>query len=273
MAAIEGAHLEALGVEIALGTPDNIQGASYDFRIGDQVYLWSSREMVDPQTTDVMLRRNDIAVIKTHETIKMPNDVCGILVSKVAPHAMGIFHPATSIDPLFEGNMHVALYNMGRYDVPLKWQMDFCTGMFFKMNEATEIPHKRTQDFSRVMEVFAGYIEVIFPGKPEEVPPSVSLEDLYEKTVWKGDPFTSLYAFLAGHDRKLTELSKAVSGYFLLLMVGPWVISALILAVIVVSVDLSFEQIRVATGLVTALNAVVNLALLAGRWRRGRKVH
>ena len=170
MAAIAGEEFSKLGIEISpLDAPSNIQGSSYDFRIGDQIWLWSKRKIFDPRKEQVTLRRNDIAVIQTYETVKMPPDTCGIVINRVASHAMGIFHPATSIDPLFDGHMHVALFNMGRYDVPLKWKADLCTAMFFTMTHATAIHFKRTQDFSRLIEVFASNFDIMYPERPEAV--------------------------------------------------------------------------------------------------------
>lgn len=273
MAAIAGEDFNKLGIVISpLDSPTNVQGASYDFRIGDQIWLWSMRRIIDPRKEQITLRRNDIAVIKTYETVKMPPDACGILINKVAPHAIGIFHPATSIDPLFDGHMHVALFNLGRYDVPLKWKADLGTAMFFTMSSPTEIHFSRTQDFSSLIEVFAKYLDIMYPEKPEVVPSNVSLKELEEEIVWRGFPFISLYSFLAGHERRLGELHRAVKGYFLLLNISPWLVAIVVLGLLMTLIPLSWEQVESTVKIIGVIIGVFNIVNFGVRWRRGRRL-
>ena len=273
MAAITGEDFRELGIIISpLDAPSNVQGASYDFRIGDQIWLWSERRIIDPTVEQVILRRNDIAVVKTYETIKMPADACGFLINKVAPHAMGIFHPATSIDPLFDGHMHVALFNLGRHDVPLKWKADLGTAMFFAMTHPTGIHFGRTQDFSRLIEVFANYFDIMYPERPEVIPSSVSLDELEKEIVWRGSPFISVYSFLAGHDRQLGELRQAVRNQFFIMMLGPWLLTIAALGLSVTLISLSWEQVRPFAEVLSGLSAASNLVILVSRWLRGRRL-
>ncbi len=276
MAAITGEDLIKLGIQInPLDAPNptkNVQGSSYDFRIGEEIWLWSKRNTFDPRKGDVLLRRNDIAVIKTYETIKMPANASGILVNKVASHAMGVYHPATSIDPLFDGHMHVALINVGRHDIPLKFQDDLCTAIFFNMTSPTQIHHKRTQDFSQLIQVFAENLHIMYPERAEKIPSETSLDKLEEEIVWRGNPFISIYSFLAGHDRQLADLRRSTRGYFLLIMVGPWLVAILALGVIAAFAHLSWAQIQPAATILGAFNAVVNLTILVVRWFRGKRL-
>jgi deoxycytidine triphosphate deaminase len=276
MAAIAGEDLIKLGIQInpldARNSTNNIQGSSYDFRVGEEIWLWSKRDIFHPREGEVILRRNDIAVIKTYETIKMPADVCGIVVNKVASHAMGVYHPATSIDPLFDGHMHVALINVGRYDIPLKFQDDLCTAIFFTMTNPTQIHHKRTQDFSQLIQVFAENLHIMYPERAEEIPLEISLGKLEEEIVWRGNPFISIYSFLAVHDRQLADLRRSVRGYFILIMAGPWLLAILALGVIAASAHLSWTQIQPAATILGVVNAVVNLTILVFRWFRGKKL-
>lgn len=279
MAAITGEDFNKLGVQISpLDSDNNVQGASYDLRIGDQIWLWSTREISNPENAEVILRRNDIAVIKTYETIKMPSNVCGILINQVAPHAMGVFHPGTSIDPSFEGHMFVALINLGRYDVPLIWKDDLCTAMFFTTTSETKIHFKRSQDFSQLMEVFANKLHLMYPEKPEEVPANVSLADLNQEITWRGNPFLSIYSFLAeqdtrfsGFDSRLSSLRSAVQGYqFIFYMAFPWLLSILLLGVIVNVLSLTWNQLAPVAGVAGIISAIVTITTLVFRWLRGR---
>lgn len=273
MAAITGEDFSKSGIVISpLDAPTNIQGASYDFRIGDQIWLWSERKTFDPSKEQVILRRNDIAVIQTYETVTMPADACGILINKVAPHAMGIFHPSTSIDPLFDGHMQVALFNLGRHDVPLKWKADLGTAMFFKMTSPTQIHFSRTQDFSRLIEVFAKYFDIMYPERREVVPPSVSLEELKEEVVWRGYPFISLYSFLAGHERQLGKLQHAVRNQFLMMMSGPWLLGLAAVGLLMAFVYQSWEQVQPIAVTLGIVSASANLVTLGIRWWRGRRL-
>lgn len=273
MVAIRGEDFEKLGINITPSdSKDSVQGASYDFRIGDQIWLMSEQRIMNPKEEQVMLRRNDIAIIQTYETIKMPQDVCGFLVNKVALHAMGIFHPATSIDPIFEGHMQVALFNMGRYDVPLKYKEDLCTAMFFTTTGPTEIHHKREQDFSRLIEVFASQLNIMIPERPENVPTSVSLDELKGETVWRGNPYISMYSFMAGHERQLADLKEAVKSHFLLLNLSPWFIAIVIFSSLMTLSSLSWEQVEPTVKIISIIIGLYNIVNFGLRWWRGRRL-
>lgn len=276
MAAITGEDLIKLGIQInPLDAPNptkNIQGSSYDFRIGEEIWLWSKRDIFDPRKADVLLRRNDIAVIKTYETIKMPANASGILVNKVASHAMGVYNPATSIDPLFDGHMHVALINVGRHDIPLKFQDDLCTAIFFNMTSPTQIHHKRTQDFSQLIQVFAENLHIMYPERAEEIPSEISLDKLEEEIVWRGNPFISIYSFLTGHDRQLGKLQHAVRNQFLIMMSGPWLLGLAAVGLLMAFVYQSWEQVQPIAVTLGAVSAVANLVTLVIRWWRGRQL-
>lgn len=276
MAAITGEDLIKLGIQIdpldAPNSTKNIQGSSYDFRIGEEIWLWSKRDIFDPRKGEVILRRNDIAVIKTYETIKMPASACGILVNKVASHVMGVYHPATSIDPLFDGHMHVALINVGRYDIPLRFQDDLCTAIFFNMTSPTGIHHKRTQDFSQLIQVFAENLHIMYPERAEEISSDVSLDKLEEEIVWRGNPFISIYSFLAGHERQLGEIRRAVRNQFLIMMLGPWMLTIAVLGLSVTLLSQAWEQVQPFAVVLGALSAASNIAILFFRWIRGRRL-
>lgn len=274
MAAITGEDLIKLSIQInpldAPNPTNNIQGSSYDFRIGEEIWLWSKRDIFDPRKEDILLRRNDIAVIKTYETIRMPANASGILVNKVASHAMGVYHPATSIDPLFDGHMHVALINVGRHDIPLKFQDDLCTAIFFNMTSPTQIHHKRTQDFSQLIQVFAENLHIMYPERAEEIPSEISLDKLEEEIVWRGNPFISIYSFLAGHDRQLGRLQHAVRNQFLIMMSGPWLLGLVAVGLLMAFVYQSWAQVQPIAVTLGIVSAVANLVTLIIRWWRGR---
>lgn len=276
MAAITGEDLIRFGIQInPLDAPNptrNVQGCSYDFRIGEEIWLWSERHTFDPRKEDVLLRRNDIAVIKTYETIKMPANASGILVNKVASHVMGVYHPATSIDPLFDGHIHVALINVGRHDIPLKFQDDLCTAVFFAMTSPTHIHHKRTQDFSQLIQVFAENLHIMYPERAEEIPLEISLDKLEEEIVWRGNPFISIYSFLAGHDRQLGILQHAVRNQFLMMMSGPWLLGLAAVGLLMAFAYQSWEQVHPIAVVLTAVSASANLVTLGIRWWRGRRL-
>jgi hypothetical protein len=103
------------------------------------------------------------------------------------------------------------------------------------MTSPTQIHFKRTQDFSQLIQVFAENLHILYPEKAEEILSDISLDKLEEEIVWRGNPFISIYSFLAGHNRQLADLRRSVRGYFLLIMVGPWLVAIQALGVIVAS--------------------------------------
>ena len=127
--------------------------------------------------------------------------------------------------------------------------------MFFTMTHATAIHFKRTQDFSRLIEVFANNFDIMYPERPEAVPSSVSLDELEKEIVWRGSPFISVYSFLAGHDRQLGELRRAVRNHFLIMMLGPWLLTIAVVGLSVTLLSQAWEQVQPFAVVLGALSA------------------
>lgn len=123
------------------------------------------------------------------------------------------------------------------------------------------------------MQVFAEHLNIIFPDKPEEIPQSVSLEELKQEITWRGSPYLFLYRFLAEHDKRLSDLHSAVRGYqFLFYMAFPWLLSVVTIGIVVNKLSLDWNELAPIAGILGGISATINIGILVFRWLRGRRL-
>lgn len=100
-------------------TEEQIQPASLDVRLGEQ--------FVYPDTGDhferdpLILRKGDRVLAHTRETIDLPNDIAAQLAGRSTYARKGIIVHKTAgwIDPGFEGQITLELYNMSEGSIVL----------------------------------------------------------------------------------------------------------------------------------------------------------
>jgi len=116
----------------------------------------------------------------------------------------------TTIDPTFKGHMFVAITNFGRYPVRIRYQEHFCTAKFLKMNEKTKIRFRRTQDFNKLLEVFATKLDIIL--KPCQ-PPSkiVTTEEVLKARHFGPEIFNGIQRIIIEQQQNISKLNKAVT--------------------------------------------------------------
>ena len=85
-------------------------------------------------------------------------------------------------------------------------------------------------------------------------------------------PFISIYSFLAGHERQLGELTKAVKGYFLLLNLSPWFIAIVTFGLLMTLSSLSWEQVEPTVKIIGIIIGLYNIINFGLRWWRGKRL-
>lgn len=99
---------------------NNLSGNSYDLRVGD---VLSSRNLSATFyicSEPYIVESGEVVTIKTYEKVDFFSVLCsGFICNKHSILAKGLFHPITSIDPGFNGELAVTFINLGntRYKI------------------------------------------------------------------------------------------------------------------------------------------------------------
>lgn len=83
-------------------------------------------------------------IVRTKETISLPNNVFGTLYAKGSLAAMGFLVPNTKIDPMFVGHLDVALFNGGTRPLKVEKGQSFCSAAFHKLDQPISRSTPRT---------------------------------------------------------------------------------------------------------------------------------
>jgi len=103
--------------------PSNLSEASYDLRVGDEVFL--SEDRVPTRLCEgspfVLLPPGQFALVKTYEKIKIPKELIGLISIKSKFKFQGLINiSGFHVDPTYEGHLIFAVQNVGPSDIRLK---------------------------------------------------------------------------------------------------------------------------------------------------------
>ena len=90
-------------------------------------------------------------VVRTKEIISLPNNVFGTLCAKGSLAALGFLVPNTKVDPLFAGNLDVALFNAGTRPLRVATDMPFCSIVFHTLQGS--VAHNTPRAAIHIVEV------------------------------------------------------------------------------------------------------------------------
>ena len=102
----------------------------YDLRVGEQYASSIDAEMYDLAADgEVQIRPGDVVLIRTMETIDMPEDLSlsAFITSKVSKVSKGLSHISTNVDPDWQGNLLIAIHNPSLNTIVLPYGEPFCT--------------------------------------------------------------------------------------------------------------------------------------------------
>lgn len=130
------------GVEL---TP--IQPASYDLRLGSS-YISTPYGKLPPYTEFIpkdgglSVPPHQFLLMTTLEKVKIPNNICAFLEGRSSVGRTGIFiHNAGLIDPGFEGQITLEIFNASDHYVDLDYGMRICQIIFHQMDDYCENPY------------------------------------------------------------------------------------------------------------------------------------
>lgn len=132
---ILNSNLGASKVRITPLVEQGKEKVSVDLSVGS---LYRRSEDTDWLTINgsIVLQPNSCVIIQTKETINMPNDVFGFLSTRGSIGAKGIITANTKLDPLFNGELNIPVFNVSGRKVELKKGQAFCSMSFWR----TEAP-------------------------------------------------------------------------------------------------------------------------------------
>ncbi len=109
---------EVLGTIIINGDKKQVQPASYDLRVGKEIYLPERGERKEIKEGDIEhLQPFESALIKTIEEIKLPKNMVGLMQPRSKLSTRGLIYTGGSIDPGYEGCLWISIRNMApRYE-------------------------------------------------------------------------------------------------------------------------------------------------------------
>lgn len=98
--------------------------ASYDLRVGDEVYLSENQipTRLDLESPYVVLPPGQFALVKTYEEIHIPRDLIGLLSIRSKFKFQGLINiSGFHVDPTYTGNLIFSVQNVGPNDIRLKY--------------------------------------------------------------------------------------------------------------------------------------------------------
>lgn len=103
--------------------PANVQQASYDLRLGSEVYI------VGCEVPDTLTQRDpyaslapgQFAILTTYEEVRIPNNVLAFITLRFTFKKQGLVNiSGFHVDPSFHGKLKFAVQNVGPSDIRLK---------------------------------------------------------------------------------------------------------------------------------------------------------
>ncbi|MGI6109484.1 MAG: dCTP deaminase [Eubacteriaceae bacterium] len=146
-------YLESGELSISPLEPDQIQPASVDIRLG-RSYLrldennFGSMTMTDQikytqiECDELIIPSNSFLLATTMEYIRLPNNLTAFVEGRSSVGRMGLFiQNAGWVDPGFEGEITLELYNANRLPIKLEAGRRICQLVFAAMDTEAENPY------------------------------------------------------------------------------------------------------------------------------------
>jgi len=116
---------------------DQLQPASYDFRVGGEAVTTSSNGVIHLTKGDfVTLKPGDFGIFITHEVIKLGPQIVGRFGLRSGLSRKGLIATTgPQIDPGYSGRLVVGLTNLTPKDIPIVCMSDFVTVEFHELEK------------------------------------------------------------------------------------------------------------------------------------------
>ncbi|OLO40589.1 dCTP deaminase [Alkalihalophilus pseudofirmus] len=131
-----------------------VQPASVDIRLGthflkidenaiESISLDKEAKYIEFESDKVVIPSNSFLLATTKEYIKLPNHVTAFVEGRSSIGRMGLFiQNAGWVDPGFEGEITLELYNANRLPIKLKSGRRICQLVFALMDQEAKTPYQ-----------------------------------------------------------------------------------------------------------------------------------
>lgn len=133
---------------------DSVQPASVDCRLGDHFLVVEDRQMQTIDLSSEIIYReikgpsitippHSFLLATTMEYIRLPNDLTAFVEGRSSIGRIGLFiQNAGWVDPGFEGQITLELYNANSLPIRLEAGRRICQLVFCRMDQAAALPYK-----------------------------------------------------------------------------------------------------------------------------------
>ena len=124
---------------------DCVQPASYDMRIGNEVFLSTKRDVIDLKKNGghFTVEPSAMAMINTHEYLKLPRNILGRPGIKSGLARKGLFSSVgIQADPGFEGCLFINVLNLTPLPVTMDYLDTFLSLEFHELEKRPQKPYE-----------------------------------------------------------------------------------------------------------------------------------
>jgi dUTPase len=150
---IKIADFSARGIQVMRGgapAPDVKEQVAYDLHIGS-AYRIPGDANRHALPDSLFLKPNDCILFETEESLSIPADLFGLIVSRASLAAEGIVVANLKIDPRFYGPLAVTVINTGRRYLHVYKGMPFCSIFFQSLESSVDGHDPRTPPQPRIL--------------------------------------------------------------------------------------------------------------------------
>lgn len=131
-------HFAARRIVIDPFQDDVTELVSYDLHVGGKYRRPGiPTDYQFPAAKPLVLKPNTCIVVWTKEKFSIPDDVFGMLCSKGSLTASGLMVANTKVDPMFHGQLRIAVYNASNRPIHMRHDMAFCSIVFQTLEQKT----------------------------------------------------------------------------------------------------------------------------------------
>lgn len=127
-----------------------LRAARYELRLGDEAHLGGTPQRLDEDNPFLVLKPHQVAVVKTHEFLRIPRFLIArwnLRVTMVYEGLLWVGGP--QVDPGWAGQLYCPIYNLAERDIYLKYKQPIFTMDFVRVYPTKEKPfhaRRRTID-------------------------------------------------------------------------------------------------------------------------------
>ena len=120
---------------------ESLQPAGYDLRVGGEAYV--NGKILDVKDSGgVTIPPKTYALVLTLERIKLPDDVMGDMKLRSSLAREGLIGSFAWVDPGWDGNLTLALFNASNESVELKYGERFVQIAFIRLEGPAKNPYR-----------------------------------------------------------------------------------------------------------------------------------